>query len=103
MPKAAKIYTNASLSQTIGLKNRTYSVWMVGGYTLGGPPTLRNAFLSAQSGRSGDAVASASAMNDDNGKDNSVRYINNVRTKNTGWSAVIVGKSCMEITGQGYK
>ena len=32
-----------------------------------------------------------------------VALANNVTTKNTGFNAVIVGKNCIQVTGNGYK
>ena len=74
-------------------------VWSIGGYKLGGNPTLDRAMANARSQSGGgftDSFKSNSA------KAGAVRYINNVSTESDGFNAVVVGKECLVVKGIGY-
>ncbi len=75
--------------------------WIVFNQVLGVQPTIDKAFINAkqQSGFMGSSGLSST----DTQKDDDIRYINNVSTKTTGFNAIIVGKSCLTVTGIGYK
>jgi len=75
--------------------------WRFMGYQLGGLPTVDRAFSNARRGISGGAAAAGFSDKADDSM--SIRYVNNVSTKNEGFDAVVVGKSCIVVTGVGYR
>ena len=74
--------------------------WQILGYQLGGLPTVDKAFQHARNGTDG---ASLSGSLTSNQKGDSLRYSNSVSTKNDGFNAVLFGKTCIVVTGVGYK
>jgi len=87
--------------KSIGSVKGEDCTWQILGYQLGGVPTVDKAFAHAQHGTDG-ASLSGSLSSDQQGK-GSLRYINNVSTKNTGFNAGIFGKACIAATGVGYR
>lgn len=75
--------------------------WQILGYQLGGLPTVDKAFMHAQHGTDGASLSgSLTSGQKSNG---SLRYVNNVSTKNDGFNAGLFGKTCIVVTGVGYK
>ena len=74
--------------------------WRVLGYQLGGLPTVDRAFSNARKGIEGGLEAAGMTKS---GKASELRYVNNVSTANDGFDAVVVGKSCIVVTGVGYR
>lgn len=75
--------------------------WQILGYQLGGLPTVDKAFGHAQHGTDGASLSgSLTSKQQSNG---SLRYVNNVSTKNDGFNAGLFGKTCIVVTGVGYK
>lgn len=74
-------------------------VWSIGGYKLGGNPTLDRAMANARSQSGGGVVDS---FKSNSAKAGAVRYMNSVSTENDGFNAVIVGKECLVVKGLGY-
>lgn len=75
--------------------------WSVLGYQMGGLPTLDRAFINAKNQAGG--LESAGLTSDGKGRGEKLRYVNNVHTSNEGFNAVIVGKTCIVVTGIGYR
>ncbi len=73
--------------------------WTVLGLQLGGLPTVDKAFINARN-RAG--TLEAAGFKDSKRSDKSLRYVNNVSTKNGGFNAGIVAKNCIVVTGVGY-
>lgn len=61
-------------------------MWRVFGYELREPPSVDKAFIAARRSET-----------------RSIRYVNKVSTKPSGFDAGIVGKQCIVVTGVGYE
>jgi hypothetical protein len=75
--------------------------WQILGYQLGGLPTVDKAFRHTADGTDGSSLVGS--MDTHQKSNGSLRYINNVSTKNDGFNAGIFGKTCIVVTGIGYK
>lgn len=75
--------------------------WQILGYQLGGLPTVDKAFQHAQHGTDGASLTGS--LSGSQKEIQSLRYINNVSTKNGGFNAGLFGKTCIIVTGVGYK
>ena len=79
--------------------------WSIGGYQMGGLPTIDRAFINAKNQASG--LESAGMIGEMTGakknRGEALRYVNNVHTANEGFNALIVGKKCIVVSGLGYK
>lgn len=75
--------------------------WKILNYQLGGAPTIEKAFQHAQHGTDGSSLV-GSMDTKQQGKGD-LRYLANVNTKNDGFDAVLFGKTCIVVTGIGYK
>lgn len=75
--------------------------WRLFNYQLGGVPSVDRAFSNARKGIEG-GLAAAGFDNSDKGS-LGLKYINNVTTENDGFDAVIFGKTCIVVTGVGYR
>lgn len=75
--------------------------WTVFNQQLGGAPTIDKAFINAKNQAGTLSSAGFSAV--DNTKNAPIRYINNATTSNEGFNAYLFGKSCLVVTGVGYR
>ena len=75
--------------------------WKILGYQMGGLPTVDKAFQHAQHGTDGASLVGSMDTKQKGGS--ALRYVNNVNTKNDGFDAVLFGKTCIVVTGIGYK
>ncbi len=75
--------------------------WQVLGYQLSSPPTVDKAVMRAQTQTDGSRLIDLDSTN--RAKNESLRYINNVSTKNEGFNAGLFGKHCLIVTGVGYR
>lgn len=78
--------------------------WTVLGYKMGGEPTLDRAFINAKNQAGGLEAAGLGSLNDNKGRGDSLRYVNNVHTERDGFNAAgLLAKNCIVVTGVGYK
>lgn len=75
--------------------------WQILGYQLGGMPTVDRAFTHARNQTDGSSLSGS--LNSKQTANGQLRYINNVNTKNDGFNAGLFGKSCIVVTGVGYR
>jgi hypothetical protein len=91
-----------SKGKSIGNIRGEDCTWTVLGYQLGGLPTVDRAFTNARRGIDGGLAAAG--FSKESGADSGLSYVNNVSTRNDGFSiAGIVAKSCIVVSGVGYK
>lgn len=76
--------------------------WRVLGYQLGGLPTVDRAMTNARRGVDG-GLAAAGWKTGASNQDIGLRYVNNVSTRNEGFDAGVLAKTCIVVTGVGYK
>jgi hypothetical protein len=74
----------AKKGKTIGSVEGEDCQWIVLGYPLSEPPRLDRAMRNVR-------------------KENNVKYINKVSSKNGGFNAGVAQKNCIQITGVGYR
>ena len=93
---------NLSKGQAVGPIRGEDCTWTVMNQQLGGAPTIDKAFINAknQAGSLASAGFSAVEKADANKQ---IRYINNATTSNEGFNAYLFGKSCLVVTGVGYR
>ena len=77
--------------------------WRILNYQLGGLPTIDRAFMNARKGTDGGSLLSGVTGGGPSAHGGDLKYVNNVSTKNDGFDAVIIGKTCIVVTGIGYK
>ncbi|MGE3681820.1 MAG: hypothetical protein AB7G93_08850 [Bdellovibrionales bacterium] len=93
---------NLEKGQSVGNIRGEDCTWQVLGYQMGGMPTVDRAFSNAQYGKDGSSFAGSMTSGNTN-TGTGLRYINNVSTKNDGFNAGLFGKSCIVVTGVGYR
>lgn len=86
---------------SVGSINGADCTWQILGYQLGGLPTVDKAFAHAQHGTDGSSLKGS--LTTGQASNGGLRYVNNVSTKNDGFDAVLFGKTCIVVTGVGYK
>ncbi len=93
---------NLTKGQAIGPIRGEDCTWTVLNQQLGGAPTIDKAFINAkqQSGALASAGFSTAEKTD---ASKHIRYINNATTSNEGFNAYLFGKSCLVVTGVGYR
>ncbi|MNJ94911.1 hypothetical protein D3C87_126150 [compost metagenome] len=74
--------------------------WYVLGYPLGHSPTVRTAFQNTAE-QSEEKIPLMKAKKE--GAVGNISYIRNVSVEPSGFSAWVVGRSCMNVTGVGYQ
>lgn len=77
--------------------------WQILGYQLGGLPTVDKAFMNARSGKDGGSLMSGLNGGGTSAHGGDLKYVNNVSTRNDGFNAGVIGKTCIVVTGIGYK
>lgn len=77
--------------------------WSVLGYKMGGEPTLDRAFINAKNQAGGLESAGLGSLSGNKARGETLRYVNNVHTQRDGFNALVVGKTCIVVTGMGYK
>ncbi len=90
---------NVKKGKSLGQVEGGDCIYHVFGYWLGGQPTISRAFSNAQKQYT-STIADSGGGKSGAG---SVRYMNNVTVKNDGFNAVLFGKSCIMVSGMGYK
>ena len=93
---------NLSKGNAVGPIRGEDCTWKVLSYQLGGAPTIDRAFINAKNQASNLTAAGFGSIDKEN-KNAPIRYINNVTTSNEGFDAYIIGKSCLVVTGVGYR
>jgi len=93
---------NVAKGTSVGPIRGEDCIWSIMGYKLGGFPTLDKAMANART-QSGGGVLDTFKSSKDTMNGNALRYINNVSTQNDGFNAVVVGKECLVVKGNGYK
>lgn len=92
---------NLEKGKSVGQIRGEDCTWNFLGYQLGGLPTVDRAFINAKTGAG--TLESAGFSSSDKKAADGLRYVNNVTTKRDGFNAVLVGKTCIVVTGMGYK
>ncbi len=92
---------NPTKGQSVGPIRGEDCIWSILGYQIGGQPTLDRAMANART-QSGGGLADQ-FRNGKKDESNSIRYINNVSTGRDGFNAVVVGKNCLVVKGNGYR
>lgn len=77
--------------------------WSILGYQMGGIPTVDRAFINAMNQAGAIESAGFGVLAGKSSRGDKIRYVNNVSTKNEGFSAVVFGKQCIVVTGIGYR
>lgn len=94
---------NLEKGQSTGNIRGEDCTWQILGYQLGGLPTVDRAFSNAQNQMDGSSLVGSLSHDRKQSNGGSLRYINNVNTKPDGFNAVLFGKSCIVVTGVGYR
>lgn len=94
---------NPTKGKSVGNIRGQDCTWKVLGYQLGGLPTVDKAFMNARSGTDGGSLMSGINGGGKSSYGGDLKYVNNVSTSNEGFDAVVVGKTCIVVTGIGYK
>ena len=92
---------NMSKGEPVGVVSGKDCAWNILGVQLG-YPTLNRAFLAAQSGHNTESIVSSFEDREAISK-MAYRYLNDVRTDNEGFDAVVVAKNCITVKGKAYK
>lgn len=93
---------NLKKGKSVGPIRGEDCTWKFLGYDLGGAPTVDKAFINAKDRASSLESAGFGALSSSKGEKPMIRYVNNVSTENTGFNAVVIGKNCITVTGNGY-
>jgi hypothetical protein len=101
--KAISFSDDLKKGQSVGSIRGEDCTWQILGYQLGGLPTVDKAFSHAQYGTDGASLSGSLTSNQKSSSNGSLRYVNNVSTKNDGFNAGLFGKTCIVVTGVGYK
>lgn len=92
---------NLEKGQAVGNVRGDDCTWRILGYQLGGLPTVDRAFEHVRNQTDGSSLSGS--VNNSQAARGNIRYLNNVTSKNTGFDAVVVGKTCITVTGVGYR
>ena len=92
---------NVAKGTSVGPIRGEDCIWSIMGYKMGGFPTLDKAMANARTQSTSGITDSFKTSTASTG--NALRYINNVSTTNDGFNAVVVGKECLVVKGNGYK
>jgi hypothetical protein len=100
--KTISFSENMTKGTSVGPIRGEDCTWTVFNQQLGGAPTIDKAFMNAKEQSGAVSAAGFGALTT---KDTSkeIRYINNANTSNEGFQAYLFGKSCLVVTGIGYK
>jgi hypothetical protein len=91
---------DVSKGKSVGQIEGGDCVYHIFGHWLGGNPTISRAFANARKQRT---TGVADAVGGDTSQGDPLRYINNAQVTNDGFDAVVFGKSCIMVTGMGFK
>ncbi len=99
--KTVSFSENLEKGQSTGNIRGEDCTWQILGYQMGGLPTVDRAFEHARNQTDGGSLSGS--MSRSQGGAGNIRYINNVNTKNDGFNAGLFGKTCIVVTGVGYR
>lgn len=88
--------------KSVGQVNADDCVFYILRYPLGGAPTLSKALDNAKRQRT-SSIGDTFGSDKGGGEANQLRYINHANVSNSGFDAYLFGKSCINISGMGYK
>ena len=91
---------NIVKGRAIGQVKGDDCTFMVLGAMLGGPPTISTAIANARQNRRAEFGDFLGGQTKSRG---GIRYMNNLSARPTGFNVGGFGKSCIEVTGLGYK
>lgn len=94
---------NLEKGQSVGNVRGEDCTWRILGYQLGGAPTVDRAFEYARNQTDGASLVGSLSSNKHQGSSTGLRYINNVSTRPDGFDVGLFGKSCISVTGVGYR
>ena len=90
---------NIDIVSSIGNIEGKDCTWSVLGYRLGETPTVYRAFLNTMNQQDGGGIPLVTAK----AAGTPLKAVRNVSISNEGFSAWVVGKSCIVVTGAGYR
>ncbi len=73
--------------------------WYVWGYAIGMDPTVRNAFFNAANQKEDSLIPGQTATS----KGAPLKVVKNISVEHGGFNAWLVSRSCMVVTGAGYR